>query len=451
MNNASRYWLLVRLTSGGQLQTLELTTVKSWLQDNFAPWLENLEEQEALLQQALFDLWQQGQAEAELAQLSLRSWVTHQIRSCCGGLAQRYGERYGFTTADLLPLVLDDDGHPYPHHQPLTLRILKSYDPAKSRLSGWSHRLTKTHPDLNQWLLEKGLYLASDWAILNDTTTAQVQRILRDYHLCSAYEVDRAVALLESYHQVYRQDRLRQRQQGKAGRCQEPSLDQLQTMDPKQSPKQVKVDLRQLATQLRQYRIHGRGGHPQLYQPQDESELESIAQARQTTPAADEQMDFLDSYRASLAQCLGATLRQVIADQIGQLRQRTPPQDSAYVQGLYLRQCEGLAMGAVAPRIGLSSQVQVTRLLNLKRLRAEVRHRLIPQLHATLRQEALNYVSADRLKAIDQTLETLLAETVDDLLAEAAAEAQSPKPRPVKSRFSQHLCTEIHAFLPPQL
>ncbi|MFH7243223.1 MAG: hypothetical protein ACHWZW_10270 [Spirulina sp.] len=450
MNNASRYWHLVRLTSGGQLQTLELATVKPWLQEAFAPWLDNLEEQEAQLQRALFDRWQRGQAEADLAQLSLRGWVTHQIRSCCMGLAQRHGERYGFTTADLLPLVLEDDGRPRPRHQPFTLRILESYDPTKGRLSAWSHRLTKTHPDLNQWLLEKGLYQASDWAILNDTTPAQVQRILRDYHLCSTYEVDQAVALLESYHRVYRQDRLRQRQQGKAGRCPEPSPDQLQAMDSTRSPKQVKANLRQLATQLRQYRIHGRGGHPQLYQPQDDSELESIAQTRQAAPVPDEQMDFLDRYRASLNHHLGGTLRQVIADQMRQLRQRTPPQDSAYVQGLYLRQCEGLAMGAVAPRIGLSSQVQVTRLLNLKRLRAEVRHRLIPQLHATLRQEALNYVSADRLQAIDQTLETLLAETVDDLIAEAAAEAQAPKPRPVKSRFSQHLCTEIHAFLPPQ-
>lgn len=450
MDNASRYWHLVRLTSAGQLQTLELPTVKPWLQDTFAPWLDNLEEQEAQLQQALFDLWHKGQAEADLAQLSLRGWVTHHIRSSCIGLAQRYGERHGFTSADLLPLVLDDDGRLRPRHQPLTLRILESYDPAKGRLSAWSHRLTKTHPDLNQWLLEKGIYQASDWAILNDTSPAQVQRILRDYHLCSPYEVDQAVALLEGYHRVYRQERLRQRRQGKTGRCQEPSFDQLQIINSTQPPKQVKANLRQLATQIRQYRIHGRGGHPQLYHPQDEAELEGIAQTRQAAPDTDEQMDFLDTYRTSLNHYLGTTLRQVIADQVDQLRQRTPPQDSAYVQGLYLRQCEGLAMGAVAPRIGLSSQVQVTRLLNLKRLRAEVRHRLIPSLHATLRQEALNYVSADRLKAIDQTLETLLAETVDDLIAEAAAEAQAPQARPVKSRFSQHLCTEIHAFLPPQ-
>lgn len=412
MDNASRYWHLVRLTSAGQLQTLELPTVKPWLQDTFAPWLDNLEEQEAQLQQALFDLWHKGQAEADLAQLSLRGWVTHHIRSSCIGLAQRYGERHGFTSADLLPLVLDDDGRLRPRHQPLTLRILESYDPAKGRLSAWSHRLTKTHPDLNQWLLEKGIYQASDWAILNDTSPAQVQ--------------------------------------GKTGRCQEPSFDQLRIINSTQPPKQVKANLRQLATQIRQYRIHGRGGHPQLYHPQDEAELEGIAQTRQAAPDTDEQMDFLDTYRTSLNHYLGTTLRQVIADQVDQLRQRTPPQDSAYVQGLYLRQCEGLAMGAVAPRIGLSSQVQVTRLLNLKRLRAEVRHRLIPSLHATLRQEALNYVSADRLKAIDQTLETLLAETVDDLIAEAAAEAQAPQARPVKSRFSQHLCTEIHAFLPPQ-
>jgi hypothetical protein len=107
-------------------------------------------------------------------------------------------------------------------------------------------------------------------------------------------------------------------------------------------------------------------------------------------------------------------------------------------------------MTQIAPRIGLTSQVQVTRLLNLKRLRADVRHLLVPQLTAAVRQEAAELVSADRLRTLDATLETLLSEQVDTLMADAAAEAQSPKPRKVKSRFAARLCAEIHTFLTGQ-
>jgi hypothetical protein len=118
------------------------------------------------------------------------------------------------------------------------------------------------------------------------------------------------------------------------------------------------------------------------------------------------------------------------------------------VQGLHLFHCKGLGMGKLASNIGLANQVQVNRLLNLKRLRSDVRHRLLPQLCETVRRQALAYVSADRLKALDQTLETLLAEEVDDMLAAAAAEAQQPKGRTAKSLFAHQFCTTIHPFMP---
>ena len=63
---------------------------------------------------------------------------------------------------------------------------------------------------LNRALLDYGLYRASDWAILTDTTPAQVERILSQYHLCSHYEVAEAVELLRRFHQVYSRDRLQQ-------------------------------------------------------------------------------------------------------------------------------------------------------------------------------------------------------------------------------------------------
>lgn len=451
MDNIFRYWQLVRLTSAGQPQTLEMATVKPWIEATYADVLLDVEGADSKLQKALLAAWQEQTEGYELAQMSLRCWISHQIRNSCVSLARRYGDRHGFEPADLFPLVLDDDGHTHSTYRPLSLKILDSFDPTKASLSTWCGRLTKSHPALTRLLLEKGIYLASDWAILNDTNLDQVQRILRDYHLCSDFEVDQAVGLLERYQGIYQRDRILQRQAGQTGRCPEPTPEQLKQMVPSLSPKTVKAQLKQLASQLRQYRIHVRSGNPRIYQTQDDGELERIVGAANTTlDSEDDAATFLHRYREALEQLLGQTIAQTIAANLARLDSRNPPQNQAYIQGLHLRLCEGVTMAKIASHIGLSSQVQVTRLLNLKRLRSDVRHQLIPSLAAAVRQDVAEMVSADRLRDLDTTLETLLAEQIDTLMADAAAEAQTPKPRLVKSLFAHRLCTEIHAFMTGQ-
>lgn len=102
---------------------------------------------------------------------------------------QRYGDRYGLSLQELLAVVLDDEGRRSPVYRPLSLEILESYDPDKSALRTWTRQLTHNHPGLNCVLLDKGIYRASDWAILNDTNAEQLERILQDYHLCSNHEI----------------------------------------------------------------------------------------------------------------------------------------------------------------------------------------------------------------------------------------------------------------------
>lgn len=55
------------------------------------------------------------------------------------------------------------------------------------------------------------MYLISEWAILNDITSKQLRRTLA-FHQLSESEIFLACTLLESYHAVYRRDRLLQRQ-----------------------------------------------------------------------------------------------------------------------------------------------------------------------------------------------------------------------------------------------
>ncbi|WOD39777.1 hypothetical protein [Nodosilinea sp. E11] len=441
MDTASRYWQLVRLTSSGECQVQVLPQVQTWFQSTIA------DAPETDWPRLIFATWSSGQTEAELAQLSLRCFITHQIQQVCISLAQRFGPDYGFSKTDLFYLVLDDDGRLASDYRPFTLEILETYDPTKAALSTWASRRTNHHPALNRVLLEKGLYRVSDWAILNDTTPDQVQRILRQYHLCSEYEVTQAAALLDRYQQIYLRDRMAQRLNRQ--RCQTPTPEQLREIAPHLSPKDTLAQLRQLAGQLRQYRVHVRGGPAVAYQS-DSADWEKLADAQASPPpdTGDDQDEFLQAYRQAMVQELDGAIAAVIQANIDRLRGRKPPQDRAYVQGLHLFHCKGLPMGKLAADIGLSSQVQVNRLLNLKRLRSDVRHRLLPQLYETVRRQALAYVSADRLKAIDQALETLLAQEVDDMLAAAAAEAQQPKGRTAKSLFAHQLCTTIHPFMP---
>ncbi|HEY9880395.1 MAG TPA: hypothetical protein V6D29_18200 [Leptolyngbyaceae cyanobacterium] len=455
MDKTSCYWQLVRLDSAGRCRIQPLPEVKAWVVQTYRDLLQTTPLAEAELQEQLLQRAQSTSSEAPLAQLALRCFITHQIRQVCIGLEQQFGSRYSFSRDDLFPLVLDDDGQSSVY-QPLTVQILASYDPLKARLSTWSARLIKNHAEINQFFLERGLYRASDWAILNDTTPEQLDRILGEYHQCGAGEIESAKDLLSRYHQVYRRDRLLQRQQGQTGRCQSPSVDQLQQMVPEASPKTTLTRLQGLAGQLREYRIYARGGTPfskiVSFDTQEPEDLER--QMARLTPArsvledeADNQSEFIEVYRTQLKTCLDHALVQVIQSQVTKLQKRKPPKDQAFVQGLQLFHCEGLSMTAIAPKIGEDNQVQVTRLLNLKRLRTDVRLVLIPQLQHSIRDEALRFISADRLNQIDQTLDQILSDEVEKVIQEAASEAQIPKGRTAKSLFAYQLCQTIHQFI----
>jgi len=444
MDTVIQYWHLIRLTGAGDWSSQRMPQVKAWLK----PWLaEHEEDAAATLSQRLITIWQANQAQADLAQLSLRCFISHQIRDVCLQLAQRFGATYGFTARDLWPLVLDDDGRLQPDYQPFTLDVLASYDPSQASLSAWARRLTKHHRELNQALLDRGLYRASDWAILNDTSLEQVRRILRDYHSCSDHEISQASRLLQRYHQVYRCDRIRNRQGRANTPCQSPSREQLQRIEPTMAPRALQQQLQVLASQLRAYRIHVRSGHPMPY-GDAAIDWPQVADPRPSWPHDDDQAAFLAAYGQALEQNLDTAIAESITAAITQLRQRHPPKDGPYVEGLYLFHCQGMAMGQLAPRLGLNGQVQVNRLLQLKRLRAEVRHRLIPSLCQTVYQAAQPHVSAAQLLQLSQTLEQLLSQEVDQLLAEARSEAQIPKGRTVQSLFARRLCHVIHRFLP---
>ncbi|WP_201028011.1 hypothetical protein, partial [Salmonella enterica] len=132
----------------------------------------------------------------------------------------------------------------------------------------WTHIKVTQHPALNQFLLDCGVYLISDWAILNDTQPKQIERIFKEFHAFTDREIEQAKQLLSSYHAVYRLQRLQH--PGIRGKCNPPTTAQLQEIAQKLGNKgnqqklfathNVMAQLQKLASQLREYRIYVRGG-----------------------------------------------------------------------------------------------------------------------------------------------------------------------------------------------
>jgi hypothetical protein len=445
MKTIAYYWQIVRLTASGRCRAETLPQVETWLKQLLSPYPEVSDIE---LQTRLLKIWQGHKADADLAQLSLRCFISHQIRYVCLRLVERFGKQSNLQAAELFPLVLDDDGQLSSTYRPCALEILETYDPEKSSIATWSSRVTKTHPGITQVLSDHGVLLVSDWSLLVNAKPTQVERILGQYHLCGSAEIHQALDLLTAYHRVYKRDRLVQRSSGRTGRCQTPTPEQLREMKPDLDPNLLLSRLKHLAEQLRTYHIHVKRGNPNLYHP-DKEDFEQVIHRHQDTTLDEEndQEKFLRMYRETLVACLDEAIAQVLQANRVRLQSQTPPRDKAYVWGLRLFHCQGMAMSKLAPQVGLKTQVQVNRLLNLKRLRADVRHQLIPQLHTAVLQETIAHVSPDRLQSIDQILQQLLTEEIEQMMNNAAAEAQRPKGRTTRSLFARRLCSVIEEFL----
>lgn len=464
--SVTHYWHLQRLDTTGQCRCQQLSAAQTWLQNQYPELTATVDSDPRPWQTTLVTKWQRSQA--ALALLCLRCWVSHAIRLACLQLVSQFGDYYQFQGIDLFPFVLDDDGKsvdfyhpqnrldsnpiPVEPYVPHGVQVVQTFVPGKASLESWAMHLTRNHSELNQFLLERGLYRVSDWAILNDTTASQLPRILGEFHILTQAEVTAAQTLLERYHQVYRRDRLQLRRQGKGGKCQVPTEPQLREINPAANPQTVLGQLKQLAYWLRQYRIQARGGTP-LAESWETLESQDIS-APERNDDEDTTTDFLQTYRQQLEASLQDAITETLTAYCDKLRRKKVHQDQAFLQALALFHCEGMGMKAIAPQVGLSTQVQVTRLMNLKQFRADVRVALLSHLQNRVRNAVVQVTSADRLQQIADRLDAFLAEDVDRLIAEAESEAMMPQNRTANSRFARQLCTSLQSLqspIPPML
>lgn len=493
MSAASRYWRFVRIDGTGRDETIAIEQLRAFFQQQFPEFIHLEDLPDVEVQRRLLDLYREVEAVGDatishLAGLCLRCSISNQIKQACTYLAAQFGNTHGFTRDDLLPCVLNDQlnlpipplsrgGQGEVHSLPrgrrggvrnsfisLAVEILQTFNPDRGNLETWTNRLVKHNRELNAFLLEHGVYLLSDWAILNDTKLKQLERIFSQFHCLSGMQIQQAALLLESYHAVYRCDRLVLLESGFRGPCLPPTVYQLQQIANHMLTLQmgrgsrsnssvsrdrqslsadvILAQLQDIAELLRQYRIHARGGtrtYKSITTPEVSRHVESI-QSGNPSDEEDEQTEFLKSYRREFVAALDRAIRQAIGDRITQLQRKNPQKSQQFIKALRLFHCQGLAMSVIAGEVGLQAQYQVTRLLNLKPLRADVRRQMLNTLYDSILNLSRNYADPERLQNLDREIEAFLNKHVEEVIEEAEAESSHARGHPLRSLFAQRLC-----------
>ncbi|EAW33919.1 hypothetical protein [Lyngbya sp. PCC 8106] len=462
MGTASKYWKLVKLTSSGQRKISEIPSAQAFFQLALTEWATRTEVSDVAIQQKLTQWYREPKTlpdphlSSTDAQLCLLCFISWEIEQTCLYLEAKFGTEHGFSRQDLFPLVLDESGEINPKnnsYQSLARQILESFDPEKSSLATWTNRRVRYHPELNAFLLERGIYMVSNWAILNDTRPKQLERILTEVYQLTPLEVQRSSQILFSYHNVYRSQRLQQRSSGFKRRCQPPTPEQYEQMadilktqfDLSIPTKMIAQNLQEIANQLRDYRIYSRGGQFPT-QSLDASSSEGLEQLTAPEPTEDNhntQTEFLEQYRQHFMSCLDRSLLEVVEQRLSQLKRRNQEKSEQFLKALSLFHCREESMGEIAKKLGLKAQYQVTRLLNLKEFRADVRQKLLIQLRDRILDFAKSYTDVHRLQTLDHELDEALNEEIDKLIQEAESESHNSQESSTKSLFSQRLCEQI--------
>jgi hypothetical protein len=446
-----QYWKFVHLDVSGRIRIEIMEPARVFFQQQL-PNLTETNNYHREVVQKLLPLYRssaEGSAAEETQRLAgycLRCFISNQIEATCFRLHQQFGARHGFSVEELLPYVLTDAIRVLPQEfTPLSIKILQPpYDPDTGSLAIWTDRFVKHDRDLNKFLLEHGVLLLSDWAILNDTKPEQVRPIFTKNDPRPEAEVQQICSLLKGYHAVYRRDRCAQHRTGRERRCSPPTPQQLQEISEllknqgiTLSPKSVLVHLQSLAARLRQHRIQVKTRTILANQSLDEQREDGSSVFDPPASELDaEEAEFLHEYRQALILYLSQAIDEITQERLNSLK---PPNDQLWIVALYLVHCQRMSMKAIAPMLNLKAQSQVSRILKLKEFRADVRSCMIGLLKARFLPLAQEYATPDRLLDLDQRLEEAFAERVDEVIQEAGN-------RSLNSLFARKLCQHLDTY-----
>jgi hypothetical protein len=462
-----RYWTFVRIDAAGKRKIEEIAELRAFFLESFPEFTGRGEVPDAPVQRQLLYWMKDAGGNANrrfLAERCLECFISHQIERVCQQLEMQFGTEHGFSCRDLFPLVLDDGSkrrrtsattQTNPPYQSLLRDILQSFDPEQSSLATWATRRVKHHRELNNFLLERGVYLVSDWAILNDTRPKQLDRIFSQIHQLTPIEIQQAKQLLESYHAVYRAQRMIARQAGIKGQCLPPTTEQLQQIAQRLftqtnqllSPETLMIRLQEMASRLREYRIYVRGGSP-LTESLEATYPNVTADLVDNRNPPDEQTEFLSFYRKDFLTCLDRAVARVTDERVAKLQRQDKKKAQNFLTALQLFHCQERSMTEIARVLNLQAQFHVSRLLKLKSFRADVRQQLLVLLRDRVFDRAKTYLSSQRLQSLNQQIEEALDEQITRVIQEAATEASTAtgaRNQTISSLFTQRLCRHLDA------
>ena len=375
-----------------------------------------------------------------IALLCLRCFISLQIVTHIHSFVQTFRTQYQFREEDLLPIVLDDDGRlEFDRYKPFSLTILEQFKPSKGgNLTSLTIILLKQHRELELYLLKQhGYYRRTAWGLLNETKPHRLPTLLTTL---SDREITDYQDLLTAYRAIYLADRVQTNQRKT---CQPPTEDQLTRIATKlaersqkqYSPKQISSQLQSLADHLRKSYIDRKSGL-QSEESLDPNLHISLESHSPEDDSENPQTEFLTQYRTQFS----AALTTAIATTIDDRTRAKPKKAEQFLAALKINSCDRLSMIEIAPLIGLPGQDRVSRLIDKKALRSDIRRHLL----LSLKSVVFKLVTPADLVISDRALEIALEEEIDPIIQEDAKDDKTPKTlKKSHTRLSIAICKHL--------
>lgn len=191
--------------------------------------------------------------------LCLRCRVSWPLEKRVSSLHRQFQSTYGVELLELASYALDDTGRPLPYHpdpaakardhEPFGVEVIRSYQPQRGNLGRWAKQKLMGQPALKAHLLQHGVLMIRDWALLGDTSHRQVVEAVSrlDGHI----PPQTAEALHRRYLPLYKQAKLQHIQATGRQQGWEPDEAFLLALEPQRPASDTKTMLEQIARAVR--------------------------------------------------------------------------------------------------------------------------------------------------------------------------------------------------------
>jgi len=160
-------------------------------------------------------------------------------------------------------------------------------------------------------------------------------------------------------------------------------------------------------------------------------------------PTPDEQSEFLTAYRQQFIKGLDTAIAQITGDRTRKLQRRDSQKAQQFLTALHLFHCQGQSMSDIARNFNYKGQFQISRLLKLKVLRADIQRELLVYLSDRILEKAQRYTDVQRLQTVHHQIQEAIAEQVTKVIEDAATEASTAtheRHQKTPSLFAKRLC-----------